>query len=202
MIWLVVAMLIGVGAIAAVEPDALYGPAAAIVSFMDAGPGFPQMLLYIALAAIPVTLLHELGHALAAKRLLGTAVSVAVGSVGPLAQIELGKVSVSLNALGSPARVAGSATFDASRARAFDILLIALAGPAASAIGLLLCLAMFRLSPAAGALHDLLWACTLGSVFAVLNLIPFTYQERRDGPPLQTDGRLALDAARVLGSLR
>ena len=102
MLWLVVAVLLCVGAIAAIGPDALYGPAAAVVTFMDAGPGFPQMLLYIALAAIPVTLLHELGHALAARRLLGTPVSVAVGSVGPLAQLELGKISVSLNALGSP----------------------------------------------------------------------------------------------------
>ena len=66
----------------------------------------------------------------------------------------------------------------------------------------MICLALLRSSPAAGALHDLLWTSTLGSVFAVLNLIPFTYQERRDGPRLQTDGRLALDAARVLGSLR
>jgi hypothetical protein len=202
LIWLVIAALLCAGAFAVIAPDALYGPAAAVVAFMDAGPGFPQMLLYIILAAIPVTLLHELGHALAARQLLGTPVSVAVGSVGPLAQLELGKISVSLNALGSPARVAGSATFDASRARAFDILLIALAGPAASAIGLVICLALLRSSPTTGALHDLLWTCTLGSVFAVLNLIPFTYRERRDGPRLQTDGRLALDAARVLSSLR
>lgn len=77
---------------------------------------------------------------------------------------------------------------------------IALAGPAASALGLMVYRAMLRLSPAAG--HDLLWTSTLASVFAVPNLIPFTYQERRDGPPLRTDGPLALDAARVLGSLR
>ena len=55
----------------------------------------------------PVTLLHELGHALAARRLLGTPVSVTVGSVGRLADFELGQISVSLSALDVPTRVGG-----------------------------------------------------------------------------------------------
>lgn len=195
--------LVGVVVLVALVPAAFYGPVSAIVTFMDSGPSFPQALIYLALAAIPVTLLHELGHALAASRLLGTPVSVAVGSIGTIARIELGQISVSLNAIGSPARVAGSATFDASRARVFDILLIALAGPAAFAIGLAFSLALLTASPITGLVHDLLWTMTLGGVFAVvLNLIPFEYQERRDGPAMQTDGRLALDAARTLGALR
>ncbi len=36
----------------------------------------------------------------------------------------------------------------------------------------------------------------------LLNLIPFEYQERRDGPRLRTDGRLAPDAIRVARALR
>jgi hypothetical protein len=51
-------------------------------------------------------------------------------------------------------------------------------------------------------LHDLLWATTLGSVLAILNLIPFAYQDRRDGPTHHSDGRLALDAARAIRALR
>lgn len=201
MIWWAFAALAGVIAVAAIGSDGLYRSAAAITTFMNSAPGFPQSLLYIALGAIPVTLLHELGHAAAARHLLGTTVSVAVGSAGKLAAFELRQISVSLDAFGSPLRVSGSATFDASRARALDILLIALAGPAASAVGVVISLAMLHASPTTGFVHHLIWATTLGGTFAVLNLIPFEYQERRDSPPLQTDGRLALDAARTLRAL-
>jgi hypothetical protein len=200
-IWLALLMFAGI-AVLAIRSDALYGMAAAVVSFMDASPQFPQSLFYLALGAVPVTLIHELGHALTARRLLGTPVHVAVGSVGKIAEFELGRISVSLNALGSPTRVAGSATFDASRARAGDILLIALTGPAASAVGLLVSLAMLSASPTTGFAHGVIWATVLGGAFAVLNLIPFAYQERRGGPRMHTDGRLALDAARALHSLR
>ena len=197
-LWCVLALLGCIAAIVAMAPEALDGPAQAIVNFMNSAPAFPQAIVFIALGAIPVTLLHELGHALAARRLLGTPVAVAVGSVGKLAELELGRIIVSLNALGSPGRVDGSATFDASRARAFDILLIALAGPAASAIGLIVSLELLWASAATGVVHSLLWAITLGGVFAVLNLIPFAFEEQRGGPSLKTDGRLALDAAQSM----
>ncbi|MBA3745933.1 MAG: hypothetical protein H0W96_00315 [Solirubrobacterales bacterium] len=129
--------------------------------------------------------------------------TIAVGSVGKFADLQLGQIKLSLHALGSLTHAAGSATFDASRARARDILLIALAGPAASAVGLLVSIAMLRASPAAGPLHDLIWTTVLGGVFAiVLNLIPFSYEEGRDGRQNNTDGRIALDAARILHALR
>lgn len=201
-IWPVLGVLLCIAAIAAIGSEALYGPAAAVMSFMDASPPFPLMLLYLALGAIPVTVVHELGHALAARRLLGTPVHITVGSVGKLAELELGQISVSLNALTSPARVSGSAIFDASRARALDILLIALAGPAASAVGLLVSLALLGAAPITGFAHDVIWAATAAGVFSVLNLIPFSFQEHRGGPSLQTDGRLAVDAARALRALR
>ncbi|MBA3745934.1 MAG: hypothetical protein H0W96_00320 [Solirubrobacterales bacterium] len=70
MTWIILLML-AVVAIAAFAPDALYALAAAIVTFMDSAPGFPQMFVYIALGAIPVVLLHELGHAIVARMLLG-----------------------------------------------------------------------------------------------------------------------------------
>lgn len=199
---LLIVVSLGVAAIALIGSDALYAPAAAIVTFVDASPGLPQSLLFIALGAIPVTLVHELGHAIVARRLLGTPVTVTVGSVGKLAALQLGQIAVSLNAVASPTRVTGFAQFDAARARAGDVLLIALAGPAASALGLVCSLALLHVSPADGPLHDVIWATTLGGVFAVLNLIPFAYQERSDGPRLHTDGRLALDAARSMHALR
>jgi hypothetical protein len=46
--------------------------------------------------------------------------------------------------------------------------------------------------------HDLLHAATAVGVLAVLNLVPLTLRERRGGPAFQTNGRLALDALRVV----
>jgi Zn-dependent protease len=85
-----------------------------------------------------------------------------------------------------------------ARRRAFDILLIALAGPAASAIGLIVSLELLRSSAATGTVHNLLWAATLDGVFAVFNLIPLAFEEQRGGPSLKTDGRLALNAAQSM----
>ena len=202
MFWLAVAVLLCVGAVAAIRPDALYGPAAAVVSFMDAGPGFPQMLLYIALAAIPVTLLHELGHALAAQRLLETPRQRRRGLSRParsararqdLRVAECARLPRPRRGLGDLRRLSGTGVRHPAhrprRPRGVGHRARDLPRDAAPFTGR-------RLAPRS-ALDG-----TLLSVVAVLNMIPFTYQERRDGPRLQTDGRLALDAARVLGSLR
>lgn len=188
-------------AIDVVGSDPLYDAMAWFVEFMDSGSSW-HVMIFIFVGAIPMTLLHELGHALAARALLDAPVSVAVGSYGTFARLRLGEISVSLNAIASPARVGGSATFDASRATARDMLLIALAGPAASAAGLVVAALALAALPDQGIAHGVAWAAVLASAFGVLNLIPLTLRERRDGPSLQTDGRLALDAARVLRSLR
>jgi hypothetical protein len=186
-----------------VAPEPLYALAAAIDKFMQSGPGLWLWIPYLLLASIPIVALHELGHALAARRLLDTPVRVVIGSAGEIAQLQLGQIAVSLNALASPAGVAGSATFDDSRARARDIMLIALAGPAADAIGAIFSLALLQVVPADGFVHDIVWTTVLGGIFGVvLNLIPFAYVERRDGPTIRSDGRLALDAARTLRALR
>lgn len=78
----------------------------------------------------------------------------------------------------------------------------ALAGPAASAAGLVVAVMAVAALPSHGIAHGLARAAVLASTFGVLNLIPITFQERRGGPNVQTDGRLALDAARVLRALR
>jgi hypothetical protein len=179
----------------------LYSLAESILLFMDSGPGLPMTLLCLVIAGIPVTLLHELGHAIAAHRLLGSEVEVSIGTVGKVAEMRLGEVAVSVHALSDPSRIGGSAEFDASRATARDVLLIALAGPAASLIGTFgTAWLLGQTSP--GVLHDILWTATLAGAFAVLNLIPIRLQERRNGPVVRTDGRLALDALRVARALR
>jgi hypothetical protein len=98
--------------------DALYGIANAIVRFMDSSPGFPVALLYFVIAAVPVTLIHELGHAVAARGLIGGDVHVSIGTAGKLAELQLGKIALAVNALSHPGRATGVAEFDASRATA------------------------------------------------------------------------------------
>jgi hypothetical protein len=179
-----------------------YDLADAIVRFMDSSPGLPIGLLYLAVAGIPVTLLHELGHAVVARRFLGGEVQVSVGTAGKLAEMRLGQIALSVNALSSPLTASGVARFDGSRATARDVLLIALAGPAASFVGAVLSAWGLSAGSPSGALHDLLWAATLAGIFGVLNLVPLAFQERRDRPPVRTDGRVALDALRVARALR
>jgi hypothetical protein len=182
--------------------DLLYDAAGALYRFMEASPGFPVSLLYIAIAAIPVVLLHEFGHALAARRLLDTQVGIEVGTVGELARLRLGQIETTINAISLPGRVAGAATFDDSRATAHQVFWIAVAGPLASVAGTIIAVALYSAAPASGVVHDFLWAAVAGGVFGVLNVIPLKYQEKRTGPVLHTDGRLALDALRVARALR
>jgi hypothetical protein len=182
--------------------DLLYGLAEAIASFMAFRPAMPAVFLYLALAGIPAILLHELGHAFAAARRLGGEVEVSVGNAGRLAELRLGQIKASINALSLPGRASGLATFDDSRATAHDVLWVAVAGPLASLLGALPTAMLLAAAPESGFAHDLLWAGLLVGIVGVLNLIPFEFQERRNGPRFRSDGRLALDALRVARALR
>jgi hypothetical protein len=126
--------------------DLLYGIADAIYSFMESGPPMPAAFLYIAVGSVPVTLLPELGHAFAARRVLGSEVEVSVGNAGKIAQVRLGQIDATINVASHPGRAAGIATFEASRATAEQVLWIALAGPLASLAGVVLAAAALRRS--------------------------------------------------------
>lgn len=182
--------------------DLLYSLANLIVEFMESAPAWPLGLLYPFIAAIPAVLVHELGHAVVAQRRLGADVDISVGSAGKLAQLRLGQITASIHALSHPGRAAGSASFDGSAARAVDVVWIAVAGPLASLAGVLVTALLFAAAPETGLVHDLLWGALLAGVLGVLNLIPFAFQERRAGPSLRSDGRLALDALAVVRAVR
>jgi hypothetical protein len=185
-------------ALVATGPEWLYGPVAAVEAYAEESPGLLTALAWLAIVAIPATLLHELGHALAALALLDTPVGVAVGSFGKVAELRLGQIA----AAGAPAGAAAqSSTHDAARAEARDILWIAVAGPALSLAAMLASLAALSLAPAQGAAHDLFWAAAIANAVAVLHLLPVKLQDRPGGATLLTDGRLALDAARTLRAL-
>lgn len=178
--------------------DLLYALAQTIYDFMNEMPGGWSFLWWTFIGAIPVVMLHELGHAMVAAHRLGDDVEVTVGNAVELARVRMGRIHASLNVLTHPGYVGGSASFDATRATARDILWIALAGPLASLAGFLVTAWLLTFTASTGAAHDLLWSMTGAGVFAVvLNLLPFKPEEA-DGTKVWTDGRLALDALRLI----
>jgi hypothetical protein len=178
--------------------DALYWLARVAYDFMESRPGTLFWLLYMVAATIPVTFLHELGHALVAQRRLGGEVAITVGTAGKVAELRLAQIKVSVNALFDPARASGYATFDAQRATARDVLAIALAGPLASLIGTVVTAWMLSWAPGR-ALHAVLWSLTFAGVVSLaFNLVPFKLHERGNARPFYSDGMLALEAWRLL----
>lgn len=137
-------------------------------------------------------LIHELGHAIAARALLDADVELSVGNAGPAAELRLGRITARIHALslrGSP----GEASFGDARATARDVLLVALAGPFASLCGTIVCALLLSAAPSSGIVHDLLWASVgCGVVGVVLNLLPLTLHT--SSGVVRSDGRVALDA--------
>lgn len=179
--------------------DAVYFVVEALVAFAEREPSsFFVTLALLAVLSIPVTLLHETGHAVVARMTLETDVEVRVGDVGKLAELQLGEIRFHVNVASTFSGPAGHAAFDDSRARARDIIVIALAGPAASLIGTVVTALICNASSPGTALHDVFWAATVvGAWGVVINLIPMELAQRR-GERWRTDGRLALDAFRTL----
>lgn len=173
----------------------VYDLADAVARFMTASPGIPLVFLYVAIASGPVVLIHELGHAIAARVLVDADVELSVGSTGRIAELRLGRITARINALslrGSP----GEVTFGDARATAQDVLLVALAGPLASLGGTVVCALLLSAAPNSGIVHDLLWsAVACGVVGVVLNLLPLTLQNSSGA--MRSDGRVALDALRL-----
>jgi hypothetical protein len=170
---------------------------AQFVNFMNAMPSIPALVVATLVVTAPATLIHELGHAIVARRRLSTTVDVQVGTTGSLPTVPLGPIAAHIAVLGLPGRVAGSATFDARNMTAKDALAIALAGPAASLLWFVVFARAWDLHRG-GVVGDLLWLATFeGLCGCLLNLVPMTLLES-NGNPFRTDGRQALDAWRAL----
>lgn len=163
--------------------------------------GGPSLLALVVLSLFVVPLVvwvHELGHALVAMRLLDAEVELTVGSVGKVLEAQWGSLQVRVNALGGQ----GQVSLDGARATARDMLLISLAGPAASACGLVVTAVALAWVPP-GLVHDAIWVAMLFSVAATLSVVPLAVSRAAPGrPEVRSDGQLALAAARVLWQLR
>ena len=165
-------------------------------------PGMPALLVYLVAAAVAVILLHKLGHALAASWRLRDPVHISLEGTGTLLSIRIRRLRLDVNALSHAAERPSSSSVAAVRASARDVVLVALAGPAASLLSSVIAACALSLAPGGGAVHGLLWAVTVMGLVGALPILPLVLQERPGGPRLRTDGRLALEAARVVGGLR
>ena len=170
--------------------------------FMDSEPAWLVFIVLSVLIAPFAVWLHELGHALAATRLLDEEVEITIGSFGKVLEAQIGSLRIRVNALSSPLGASGQASFAGARATARDVLLIALAGPAASACGLAITAVALAWAPP-GLLRDALVIATLCGTVGVIGLVPLPLSRARHGRPAErSDGQLALEAARVLWQLR
>jgi hypothetical protein len=172
----------------------MYEVAARFADFMNDGPGLIWMAVVSGVLAVPLTLMHEIGHAVAARKLLRGSVLVHVGHGH--ARWEFSACGVEFRvALVHPFAVpAGFCEYDGAGARARDEVAVALAGPAVTLLGL--ALSLVALAHVDGLVRAVVWVAVIAQAFAlVICLLPLTMTDRR-GRAWRSDGRLALDALR------
>jgi hypothetical protein len=175
---------------------------AGLLERLTSVPGMPALLLYLAAAAVPLAVLHELGHAVVAWRRLGVSIQASVGGTGTFLSIRIGRLTLTVNALTHPDETPDPASLAAARASARDLALVALGGPVSSLLGSVIAVCALAVAPKSGGVHDVLWALTVMGLLGALSIVPLVFQERPGGPRLRTDGRLALEAAHVARRLR
>lgn len=166
--------------------------------FIEARPSIPAFVGCAFLVTPPLTLLHELGHALASRREVGGAVKVVVGHGPNLLAMRIGDLRVDVNLwMFDPTRLDGYTIHDTRRATASNIFWIAVAGPAASLLAATVFAVAYSAAPTSGFSHDLLWTATLDAIgTAILCAIPMRLREGRNGREVWSDGRIALYALR------
>lgn len=168
--------------------DERSGPLMGIVAALPA--------LWLAIAA------HELGHAVMARRRLGGRVTLRVGQFGKAVDVTVGGVRAQIHML-DVVSGSGAVEVDASHLTADDLVAVAVAGPAASLLAVVLGVPVLAALPAdSGLVHSLAWWFVLNSVIGVLNLLPFRIRLSRAGGPISSDGRQILDALAVKWALR
>jgi hypothetical protein len=150
---------------------------------------------------------HEAGHALAALARRQPDVELQIGTGQRIVlELRLQAVKLRLTNPGFLKLGSGQVRWNDERTTILDLLIIAVAGPAASLLGGLVCLWLVAQRPLYSESHDFL-ALTALYMFGVafLNLIPLTLTEgsrKQPGVAMRTDGGIILDLLRLLASLR
>jgi hypothetical protein len=176
---------------------AVIADAQGVYNFMNELPGIGEYLLLTTVLAVPLVLLHEMGHALVAKCLGARDISVLVGGSGPAKRATLVGVDMRIAPGVRPWRFDGLMTFNPSGVSNLGLALIAIAGPAASAVGALVSGHLMGDRHSGSLTNDLLAVATLnGWGAAVLSLVPMrlTDSANPSRPTFATDGLIALSA--------
>ncbi len=166
------------------------------------------LLVWIPIQSLLVVVVHEGGHMLAALARRQPGVEVRIGGgQSVVLESRLRGVRLRLANPGFLRAGANQVRWSAERTTILDLLIIALAGPAASFLGGVACLWLAYRSNWTSGLHDFLTLAGFNLIAfgCVLNLIPFTLSEgtrRRPGVAVRTDGQLILEALRLVASLR
>jgi membrane-associated protease RseP (regulator of RpoE activity) len=116
----------------------------ALIHFVD---HFALSLALLPVVVPALVLAHELGHALACAALRHPVRELRVGDTTPLFSLRARDFRLHLGAVTGTRRVGGYVRYDGTRASARDILIIALAGPAASIVAALAAGAAFVAAP-------------------------------------------------------
>lgn len=170
-------------------PSWIYDALSSFQSFMDRG-SFLDLVGAVVVAGVGSILLvavHELGHALAARARGAPVHTIRVGDRA-LITLPIGTLRVELGWASGKGDVGGYVTFGTRHATPTDLLVISLAGPAASFIAATACavLAVALISHGmVGVIIGLLGV--QGLAMAIGNLIPFG-----DAQGMWSDGRWAM----------
>jgi Zn-dependent protease len=155
-------------------------------------------MLTILVLGGPVTLWHEIGHAVAARRRVPGRVAIFVGIAPRRWRFALGGIEFAVSPLTAPLGPAGECVYE-GWPTAGDAAVIAAAGPAATAAGLAVTLAAIKLAPGAIPPPVVAGSVLIQAFALVFNLVPLTYTHR--GRAYPTDGRKLLDALRSRRSI-
>lgn len=171
-----------------------------VYDFLNEQPGLVAYVALTVLLSVPLLLIHELGHAAAAKLLGARDVFVLAGGASPGVERNIAGIPTRVTPAARPWRFDGLMTFDPTGISHFGVTLIALAGPLASfAAAALTGLLMGERNPGS-LLDDALAVATLnGCLGGIVSLLPITVTDSVDParPALALDGRVALDAFRM-----
>ena len=163
--------------------------------FMRSGPPLALWIVTLFLVVPPVTLLHEAGHALAARLRLTGRVRIRLGREPARPLCTVAGVEIHLGNLLQPFGITGVCEYEGAGVTAADAFAIALAGPVATAVGLTAAIALLGFVPPQTFAHALVWQATMAQgVSLILTLTPLTVSHR--GRPQASDGAIAIDAVR------
>ena len=169
-------------------PDWFYDVLESFQAFMDRGsPADGLVVLGMSVVALPLLVFaHEAGHALAVRARGLPLAELVVGDTPDLT-IRTGGVRIQLGRHVGNGDVGGYVRYDGSTASPTDVLIIALAGPAANLLVTPVIVALAVAEWSQGIVEGMLWVIALVSLFiAVGNLVPSDIEAGLDAA---SDGR-------------